>query len=449
MLVLAPRVALTLRRRPRVIVFGVVLVTLSAPFGRTLAETTASPYVWPRGPSADPEFFPLAVWLQDPSNADAYQDVGINTFIGLWEGPRDDQLDRLTLAGMQVMADQNETALSRLGDRVITGWTQQDEPDNAQSDGMGGWGPCVEPADIIARYEVMREADPSRPVFLNLGQNVAWDYDNPYIGRGSECSERWDQYPEYVKGADIVAFDIYPVTSEYDEIRDNLWLVARGVDRLREWTRGEKIVWNVIETAHIGSQARPTPEQIESEVWMSLVHGSMGIVYFAHEWIPQFREAALLYYPEIRDEVTRINREILELAPVLNSATVEDGVEVASTNSAVPVDVMQKSHGGAAYLFAVAMRDGETEATFRLAGSLDGAVEVLGEDRSLTLVGGEFRDDFGGYAVHKYRLAGASSPTPSPTLSPTETPTEQPTNQVPESRAWLPAALLRPSANAR
>ncbi len=407
-------------------------------------SVTASPYVWPRGPSPDPGSFPLAVWLQDPSNAEAYKNVGINTFIALWEGPRDDQLDRLTAAGMQVMVDQNETALSRLGDRVMTGWMQQDEPDNAQSDGMGGWGPCVEPAEIIARYEAMRAADPTRPVFLNLGQNVAWDYDNPYIGRGSECSDRWDQYPEYVKGADIVAFDIYPVTSEYDEIRDNLWHVARGVDRLREWTRGEKIVWNVIETAHINSDARPTVEQIESEVWMSLVHGSMGIVYFVHEWVPQFREAALLFYPEIRAGVSRINHEILELAPILNSPTVQDGVVVTSSNALVPVDVMAKSYSDATYLFAVAMRDGDTEATFKFARAADGTVEVLGENRTIPVKDGEFRDDFSGYQVHKYRLAAAATPTPSATAVATASPTPEATNPLPEWRVWFPVSLNRP-----
>ena len=39
------------------------------------------------GPSSDPGFFPIAVWLQSPSNARAYADIGINTFVGLYQGP--------------------------------------------------------------------------------------------------------------------------------------------------------------------------------------------------------------------------------------------------------------------------------------------------------------------------------------------------------------------------
>jgi hypothetical protein len=73
----------------------------------------------------------------------------------------------------------------------------------------------------------MRAADPSRPVFLNLGQ-VAWDH---WIGRGVRRNRPGD-YPEYVKGADIVSFDIYPVVHGDKEIAGKLEFVARGADRL-------------------------------------------------------------------------------------------------------------------------------------------------------------------------------------------------------------------------
>ena len=47
---------------------------------------------------------------------------------------------------------------------------------------------------------------------------------------------------------------------------------------LRGLWGGEKVVWNVIETTHINSQAMPTPHQVRAEVWMSLIHGSRGIL---------------------------------------------------------------------------------------------------------------------------------------------------------------------------
>ena len=71
----------------------------------------------------------------------------------------------------------------------------------------------------------------------------------------------------------------------------------------------------------------------------------------------------------------------------------------------MPVALMIKQHERALYLFAVAMRQGETTATFTLRG-LDGgkSVEVLGEGRSLLASAGSFKDQFGPWAVHLYRL---------------------------------------------
>src|ERR1044071_3172543 len=31
--------------------------------------------------------FPIAVWLQSPSNAARYQAAGVNLYVGLWKGP--------------------------------------------------------------------------------------------------------------------------------------------------------------------------------------------------------------------------------------------------------------------------------------------------------------------------------------------------------------------------
>jgi hypothetical protein len=358
---------------------------------------------WSNGPPADPSFFPIAVWLQSPSNATAYAEIGVNLFVGLWEGPTDEQLAALDAAGMQVMCDQNEIGLASLADTTITGWTQQDEPDNAQADGSGGWGPCVPTADVQELGRQMREADPSRPVYLNLGQAVA---NEAWVGRGV-CSGQDDDYPEYIEGADIVSFDIYPVTSDQEGVTGNLWYVARGVERLRGFANDEKPVWTWIETAHVGNpDVRPTPEQIRTEVWMALVHGAAGIGYFCHEFEPEFIEAGLLHYDDVREGVAALNAQILELAPVLNTQSVANGVVVESSSAEVEVATMVKRHGGSTYLFAVSMRDAPTTATFSLTCVAAGAaIEVMGEDRTLELSAERsFSDDFAGYAVHLYRI---------------------------------------------
>jgi len=362
---------------------------------------------WTNQPWADARFFPIAVWSQDPSHAERYRQAGINTYVGLWEGPTEAQLVALKEAGLRVVCAQNETGRRHLDDPTIIGWIHGDEPDNGQSRGARfGFGSPIPPATVVADYERMKAADPSRPVLLNLGQGVAWD---GWYGRGRR-NHHPEDYPEYLKGCDIASFDIYPVNHDSREVHGNLWFVANGVDRLVQWTKGEKPVWNCIECTAIANPGhKPTPQQVRAEVWMSLIHGSRGLIYFVHQFKPKSDNAALLHDPEMLAAVTRINRQIAGLAPALNGPTLRDAVTVQSKNPAVPVAVMAKQMDGAMYLFTVAMRDGATDATFALTGSIAGEpVEVLGEDRTLTVTNRSFSDHFASWAVHLYKLPAAA-----------------------------------------
>jgi hypothetical protein len=358
------------------------------------------------------------VWLQDPKRADEYRAIGINTYVGLWEGPTEDQLAALKKAGIRVICDQNAVGMKHLNDPTIMGWMHGDEPDNYQGQPGGGYGPAIPPSAIIADYGKWRDEDPTRPIMLNLGQGVAND---EWKGGYAPLSD----YPEYMKGADIVSFDIYPMAnSEFGS--DWLWMVGKGVSRLVRWGRGEKVIWNALECTQIGEPGhKATPEQVRSEVWMSIIHGSMGIIYFVHQFQPNFIEAALLADPATRDAVKALNQEIAGLAPALNSPTVENGGTATSGNPLAPVDIMVKQLRGASrrsgkvrssaprgdtvYLFAVGMRNLPTHANLtcdalrRL--RQNASVEVVGENRTVQAWGGRFEDDFTPYQVHIYKIA--------------------------------------------
>jgi hypothetical protein len=356
------------------------------------------------GPPSDTSFFPILVWLQDPSMAKEYAAIGINLYIGLWEGPTETQLSALKTAGMPVGCDQNSVGLAHISDNGIVLWTQQDEPDNAQPDSSGGYGPCVPASEVQAIYKGFAAKDATRPVLLNLGQGVS---NIPYIGWGSECSKTHPaDYPDYIKGSDIISFDIYPANSTYTEIKGNLYYVAKGVDNLIQWTGGKKPVWNWIECTGIDDvNAKPSPAQVKAEVWMSIVHGSMGIGYFVHQFTP-FDEHALLDDAPMKAAVAAINKQIKDLATVLNTPPIINGGTVTSSATSVPVDMQLKRFGGATYIFAVDMRGSATQATFSgLTKIPAGAVvEVLGENRTLSLSGNSFQDDFAAWSVHLYKI---------------------------------------------
>ncbi len=370
-------------------------------FFTPLTGYTASPYQkYKNGPPSDNNFFPIGVWLQNPSRAEEYKSIGINFYIGLWNGPTEQQLASLKKSGMKVICEQNEVALKHLDDPIIIGWMHGDEPDNAQPTG-NGYGPPIPPKKIIDDYYKIRKNDGSRPVVLNLGQGVAWDN---YIGRGVRRNHPED-YPEYIKGCDIVSFDIYPATHSSKEIAGNLWYVAEGVQRLVDWSKGEKIVWNCIECTQISNPNRkPTPEEVRAEVWMSIIHHSRGIIYFVHQWQPRFIEAGLLTDKEMANAVKNINSQIHELAPVLNSADVDNVVTVNYAPQDAPVAVLTKRYKGNLYILSVAMRKVTTKTVFKIKPEISGTVEALYEGRNIQIKNGVFEDSFVPYGVHLYKI---------------------------------------------
>ena len=253
-----------------------------------------------------------------PENAARYKEAGINLYVGLWNGPNEAQIKELKAAGMPVICDQNRFALGHLDDPTFAAWMHGDEPDNAQAlPNDRGYGPPIKPSLIVADYEELRAKDPSRPVLLNLGQGVAND---AWKGRGPGAS--LDDYPQYVKGADIVSFDVYPVAGT--DSPEKLWLVPFGIERLQKWTGGGKVLWNCVECTRISNlEMKPTPAQVKAEVWMAIAQGSQGLIYFVHQFKPRFIEYALLEDPEMLAEVTAINQRVQALAPVLNSPMLE------------------------------------------------------------------------------------------------------------------------------
>ncbi len=387
----------------QVLTTAALLLAATMAVGADAAQPAPSgPYAqWKNGPPKDDSFFPLAVWLQEPKDAPRYQKAGINLYVGL-DGPTDAALAELKKCGMPVICSQDAVTLAHKDDPIIVAWMHGDEPDNAQTiPGRSGYGPPILPEKILAEYEAFRKADDSRPVFLNLGRCAASNT-LPDRGVGSMHDE---DYVEYVKGCDIASFDIYPVAQDDPRSKNRLDWVGQGVERLIKFTGGRKPVWNCIECTRIDGGDKASPKQVKAEVWIALVHGSRGIIYFCHAFKPKEDDHALLDDPENLAAVTAINRQIRELAPVLNSPTVTDAVKVETAIKAVPVAAMMKQHGGATYVFAVSMKSGETIATFSLAGLPAGAqVEVIGEDRKIQAAAGKFQDAFADWDVHLYRI---------------------------------------------
>jgi hypothetical protein len=350
-----------------------VVVGLMPPASSAVAQ---SPYTeWPNGPSTDPSYFPIGIWNTyiTPERVPLWQALGINTFVGQQEQVTLQNVYDVANAGMALSCLQDPLLMDHLAEPAfgaVNAWSHMDEPDNAQPV-AGGWGPCVPPSVIIQRYYEMKAQDPTRPVYLNLGQGVCWPYTQQYYGRGLGAS--WEQYPEFCKGADIISFDVYPCNAPNGEPpADKPYYVAIGVDRLRQWTGGQKPIWVCIETGDItpnDGNPGPTPQQTKAQTWLALIHGATGVTYFGHSWtVYPGQSGYLLLEPAaqtMRDALSIQNAQIRNLAPVLNTSTTASYLNLSTAT----VNWMQKDVDGAVYVFAAATQaKSKLSYTFSLSG---------------------------------------------------------------------------------
>jgi len=370
-----------------------------------------SPYAkWSRGIPTDPTFFPIAVWLQLPMHATELAGLGINIYLGNNAGT--DPVMAADLAtlkglGMYAIIGQDSVGLANIDDTTIVGWWMTpDEPDNAQPASSGGYGPPVAPATMVSRYNSYKAADSTRPVYLGLGQGVAYP---GYEGRGSNPPAE----SGYVPASDIIAFDIYPYNNCSGDSNEQVtcgefWLNALGVDNLHMWSNRGQAVWTDFETTVInaGTTDGPTPAETASEVWLALIHSANGVIYFIDSWNPSFREDAIFENTAMASAVTALNKEIASLAPELNSASIPGLVTVTvSSDAGATVDTMVKANGTSLYVFSAISRDGTATATYSIAGMTgNAAATVVGENRAIDVKAGSFSDAFAANGAHVYRI---------------------------------------------
>ena len=349
---------------------------------------------WPRGFPADSSFFPIGVWMQSPANAKRYQAVGVNHYVGLWQGPTEEQMADMVAADMPVVCEQAGVWQAHVDDATIQGWLEADAPDNAQENPDGSYAPCIAPSVTQARYAQMASADATRPVTLMLGQGVATP---DWVGRG-ECTGRTEDYPLYARAADVLVNYTYPLANGHP-----LELVATGIENLHRYAGYAKPIIADLEASNIDGRVRPTPHQLRAEVWMSLVHGAAGIQYFCHQITPNFSETDCLDDAPTAAALTEINAQLEQLAPLLNTQSF--ALTPVSRNPSAPVHAVLKKDGRERYVFAVNMAEGATTAVFSLAGiGNPTSIEVIGEGRNLVPANEAFEDAFEGYGVHLYRL---------------------------------------------
>jgi len=230
-------------------------------------------------------------------------------------------------------------------------WYVYDEPSGDQFE------------EANARLALAHELDPSHPALIN------------YL-------------PDKLEGhqGDIYSTDVYPIP------HSGVMAAIRAVARMKAAAEQErKPVWIWLQGTGYAywMDREPTPRELSCMVYGSLIEGARGIYYFAQ--VPRTKECF--------DEMRALCVEVDTLAPALGS--LESAPEVKCETQQVLCKAF--AHDNRLWVVTTNTQNGAVDAILSLPGAA-GSVEVLFEGRQVQAADGVWKDSFGPYERHVYRL---------------------------------------------
>jgi hypothetical protein len=350
------------------------------------------------------DFFPIMSWAQPPKNYKMLRTLNFNTFCGGGNPEAAKEAGGYAVTGFRAGQPENGYVLA---------WIYSDEPDQAQGKGPNAK-PRQTPEEVAKRCAQIRASEPKRLIFMTLTSS--------FMKEDSSYPEEWRKknYPEYVKSADVIGYDHYPVYGWGTPAHLN-W-VGSGVKQLTE-LGVNKPVYAWIETSK-GSKWMPYEKQPDvlplytrNEVWQAIINGATAIGYFTHAWRPDTTEFAPK--EEMRKELEWVNSRITSLAPIILADPAKEKISMTLGDN-LKCQFKATKYQGDLYIIAqnidlgpdaekakqydpISPRGGT--ATFKIKGLKKGAqIEVVGEKRTVNAESGQFKDEFNPLIEHIYRI---------------------------------------------
>jgi hypothetical protein len=273
---------------------------------------------------------------------------------------------------------------SDVADRNLLAWALPDEPDDVTSQ--------VPYGKIQRTYRAWKRIDPRVPVYINFNGQF-----NQHDVTTNASGPAW--YHQYVKGANWITADLYPVNSGEG---NDLGVIGQEVTELRRLAGGKPVFVFIESGAFAVGNPVITPDQLRGEVWEAIIHGARGIFYFPVQVTPDFKYDVTP--PAVAAEMTRQDATITKLASVLQGAINPRPLGAAAPP---PLQVAWRSSAGHSYFFVLNLSpravDHQTIALTGI-GSATSAT-VYGEGRTVKISSNTMTDSFGPYAIHIYQVA--------------------------------------------
>jgi hypothetical protein len=367
---------------------------------------------WSNGLPSDPNFFPIAVWDQDPTrirnganNATNYKNLGINTFAGLWDFPADStsstKLSAIESAGMYALAGDSGISIARAfpAAGALAGYQLGDEQDMSTNPSH------ITPDQVTSAATSIHAADPSRPIYNNWGKAFSL---YPWVGAHDDTNG----LRTYCSQVDISSSDYYAATDGYEPANAHTPdFYGKAVDHVRTLCGANKPAWGFVETGHpfntnpgswapYSSNGTIAAATIEAGVWSELAHGANGIVYFVHDFYSNgFTEDGLFDHADAVAVVRKVDAAIAAIAPILNAQRQPAGLTVSNADATLRADAAGR------YVIAAGNSASTRTATFILAAAAGKAVAVVGENRTIQAdANGTWSDSFAGWGHHVYEI---------------------------------------------
>jgi|WetSurMetagenome_2_1015567.scaffolds.fasta_scaffold00002_201 hypothetical protein len=245
---------------------------------------------------------------------------------------------------------------------ALLAWYISDEPT----------GNKIAPDSLIKIYRIIKELDPWHPVTIVFMA--------PFL------SSRL-----YADALDIVMADPYPVPDL------PVTMVGDVTGKLVEEFKGRKPVWIVPQAFGGGElwKREPTLQELRSMTYQAIINGARGIQYFVRQGLNLFPKSTTAW-----NECGRMASEIAELTPWLLS----DEETIMVQSSSPQIIASSAIHEGQLAIFAVNKTNSPQQAHFKIARFFSGKVDVLFENRSVNISGGNFTDILSPFGSQVYLL---------------------------------------------
>lgn len=328
--------------------------------------------------------FVIGVWSQPTNSFAKWKARGINTVVGY-----ESQSGAVSVESFSAAAVSNNLYMIRHPNadpskdkyqKNLLAWMQNDEPDYHDT----------APSVLQAEYATLKKVDPNKPVFVNFsGSSALWGY-----GGKTEAD-----YQAWMKGADWVSNDLYPITAHNRPIA--LDAPGLAVQRLAQWSGGKR-EFAVIEASDQQLPGHPeypgvTADQFRSEVFNAVISGATGIIYF-----PQRIGGGFLYdnmNASIEAEMKSVNARLARIGPALMSARDPSGASITVGGS---LRATWRRYGGKTYFIVLNNSTSSMTETMTTQGVSASSANVDGESRSVAIRSGKITDTFKPMQAHVY-----------------------------------------------